>query len=423
MKTDVAIVGAGLAGLAAARQLSIFGFNVALFEASDRVGGRVQTDRHSSGALLDRGFQLYNPAYPEAARVLDHDALNLRAFSSAVISCTSHGNVKLADPRDLPLWAPASALPSSGSLRSKLAFVKYALSQRNRPAAEIAGEIDMSAAQALARAGVTGAFYSEIIRPFLAGVFLDSDLSTSRRFMDLVLKSFLRGTPSVPAGGMQAIPDQIFHALPTDSVHFNSPVEAVTENSVTIRGTRHQAKVVIMATDSSAAQELVGLPTPAWHSVTTWYHLAPLQELTESKPVLIVNGGGAGPLINSVVMTNAAPEYAPGYSLMSSSAIGIHPRDTDLTPHLRAMYGVDTSSWELIGHYPIAHALPAMNPPHPVRQPTLHGSVYLAGDYRATSSIQGAMVSGRRAADSVIRKLHGHPDDGTPHEGRVHVTA
>ena len=68
MPHDVVIVGAGLAGLAAARHLAIHGVDVVVLEASDAVGGRVRTDR-VDGLLLDRGFQLYNPAYPEPSRV------------------------------------------------------------------------------------------------------------------------------------------------------------------------------------------------------------------------------------------------------------------------------------------------------------------------------------------------------------------
>ena len=95
---DVIIVGAGLAGLSAARQLAIHGVDVAVVEASDEVGGRVRTDR-VDGLLLDRGFQLYNPAYPEAARVLDHAALDLRAFTPGLLAVTDRGPVRLADPR------------------------------------------------------------------------------------------------------------------------------------------------------------------------------------------------------------------------------------------------------------------------------------------------------------------------------------
>lgn len=427
MKTDVAIVGAGLAGLSAARQLSIFGFDVAVFDADNRVGGRVQSDIHPSGAILDRGFQLYNPAYPEAARVLDHAALDLRAFSSAVISCTPHGHVKLADPRKQPGWVAASASPASGSVRAKFAFIKYALAQRRSSAREIKTRPDRSANVALHSAGVDGTFYQEVIRPFLAGVFLESELHTSARFLDLVLKSFTSGTPAVPARGMQAIPDQIANALPAGVIHLKSKVTSVTSDSVTVNGEICNARAVIVATDSTTARSLLGVSAPPWNAVTTWYHLAPESILTQGKPVLVVNGGGAGTLnqssiINSVVLTNAAPEYAPGHSLISTSALGVHPRDTDLTSSLNAFYDVNTSGWELIGHYQIPQALPAMLPPFEVSKPVVVDQVYLAGDYRATSSIQGAMVSGRRAADSIISTLRGRIDDGAPYEGMAHVT-
>ena len=61
---DVVVVGAGVAGLAAAHHVAEAGFDVLVVEADDRVGGRIQTDE-VDGFRLDRGFQLYNPAYPE----------------------------------------------------------------------------------------------------------------------------------------------------------------------------------------------------------------------------------------------------------------------------------------------------------------------------------------------------------------------
>lgn len=420
MKSDVIIVGAGLAGLAAARQLSIHGFHVVVFDKDSRVGGRVQSDV-VDGITLDRGFQLYNPAYPEAARVLDHDALDLRTFSRGVISCTLHGMVKLGDPRSLPLWAPQSALPQSGSLLAKLAFVKYAVTQARRSGNDISAEVDGTSADALRRSGVTGTFLDEVIAPFLAGVFLESRLSTSRRFLDLVLKSFILGSPALPAAGMQAIPNQLHAALPPETVKLGVHVDSVTETTVTSGKEIHTAKAVIVATESDNARLLTGVKTPPWNSVTTWYHAAPAGSYTEGKPVLVVNGGGAGVLVNSVALTNAVPEYAPGQTLISSSAIGTHPHDQPLREVLTKMYGHDTSQWELVGHYQIPRALPVMTAPHPVSQPARHGQVFLAGDYRATSSIQGAMVSGRRAADSVMRMLRTSSPDDTDLNGNVHV--
>ena len=54
----VVIVGAGVAGLVAAVALHEAGVPVHVFEAEDRVGGRMRTDRHADGYILDRGYQV-----------------------------------------------------------------------------------------------------------------------------------------------------------------------------------------------------------------------------------------------------------------------------------------------------------------------------------------------------------------------------
>ena len=123
-RVDVVVVGAGLAGLAAATRLSGRGLDVAVVEASDGVGGRARTD-HVDGLLLDRGFQLLNPSYPEAARLLDLAALDLQPFDGGVV--VAHGGRRsvLADPRRAPQHA-IGALTAPGSLREKAAFAAWA---------------------------------------------------------------------------------------------------------------------------------------------------------------------------------------------------------------------------------------------------------------------------------------------------------
>jgi len=52
---DVVVIGAGAAGIAAARRLAAANVRVAVLEATDRVGGRCQTDTSTFGIPFDRG--------------------------------------------------------------------------------------------------------------------------------------------------------------------------------------------------------------------------------------------------------------------------------------------------------------------------------------------------------------------------------
>jgi len=266
---DVVIVGAGLAGLAAARELTQYGLDVAVLEASDTVGGRIRTD-HVDGLTLDHGFQLYNPAYPEAARVLDHESLDLKSFTPGVISLTDRGPARLADPRKRPAWIPDALASATGSIPAKLRFASYALSTAlaDRRARET--RVDMPADVALLSAGVSPRLLETVLRPFLSGVFLEPDLRTSRRFLDLVLTSFMKGTPAVPAQGMQAIPEQLASGLPAGTVRLQTPARAITSGVVATDDGEVRGDAVVVATDPrTAASLLPGLQVPEGRDVTS----------------------------------------------------------------------------------------------------------------------------------------------------------
>ena len=418
---DVVVVGAGLAGLAAARQLAIFGADVRVIEAADAVGGRVRTDR-IDGFTLDRGFQLYNPAYPEAARVLDHKALDLQPLVRGVdiVRTGRRGRsvLHLADPRSPRNWHPSTLAPSAGTIKGKAAFAAYALKAARLHGNQFDQRPDEPAQVALARAGIDATMIDEVIKPFLTGVFLEPHLMTSRRFMDAVLASFVKGTPSLPSAGMQAIPEQLHAALPTGVVHLSTPAISVGADYVETHTGRIEAAAVILATDAPNAAELLpeaAIPTGR-NSVTTWYHAVPANELAEplarGRSILTVDAQRRGPVINSVPLSYAVPTYSPaGMVLVSSSTLQVES-EVDVRSHLAYLYGVDTTPWELLTHYTIPYALPSMRPPLHVSTPAPSGPVILAGDHTATASIQGAMVSGRRAADHALDRLGIRRPDG-----------
>lgn len=405
-RTDVVVVGAGLAGLAAARTLVTAGLGVVLVESADAAGGRVRTDV-VDGVQLDRGFQLFNPAYPEARHVFDLAALDLRSFSAGVVVAIGNNRHVVADPRRQPAEIVHSIAAPIGSLRAKVAFARWAIACGYGPAGRIKSTPDRSLSEELHRRGLDGEISDRVLKPFLAGVLGERDLSTSRRFAELLVRSFVRGSPSLPAAGMQALPNQLAAALPADVLQLSTTASAVRADAVvTNRGTI-TARAVVVACDPAAACALVGLPTPQLRGLTTYYHLA--EDSPSNSPMLHLDGDNRGPVVNTAVVSNVAPSYSAGAALIASTVLGA---DTDAATREIArrqagrIYGVNTDHWQHIATYPIKHALPAMLPPLTLRKPArLDSGLFIAGDHRDTASIQGALISGRRAATAAIAHI------------------
>jgi len=389
---EVTVVGAGLAGLACALHLSARGVEVALHERADAAGGRVRTDV-VDGMLLDRGFQVHNTGYPEAQRVLDHAALDLRPFAAGALLRLGDRLHRVGDPRTLPAWAPSTALSPIGSMRDKAALVALSARAALLPVPRLLAAPETSTYDALRARGLSDTAIDRFIRPFLAGVFLEDQLTTSSRFFDLVWRSFVRGTQCVPAAGMQAIPSQLVDRLPEGVLRLGSQID------------RLPAGIVVLAADPVTAAGLLDTPPPAMHGVVTHYHLADEPPVTDA--AIVLDGEHSGPVVNTVVLTNAAPSYAPGRVLVSSSVVSGEASEPAVRAHLARLYGVDTARWDHVARYDVPAALPSMDPPMgrfraPVR---LSERLFLAGDWRDSASLQGALVSGRRAADAVLKEL------------------
>lgn len=407
---DVVVVGAGLAGLATARALVEYGFDVQVAEARGQVGGRVGTD-HVDGFTLDRGFQVYNPAYPEGRRLLDHEALDLRPLTRGVVVVQGDRRWHLADPRSEPTWAFDAARSRLGSPLDYVRFARWALSTARARPATLATQTDTDAATALSGLGLSPRFVSTVLRPFLTGVFLEPDLSTSRRFLDLAVRSFVRGSPSLPSAGMAAIPHQLAAGLPVGTVQLGTRVTGIGDGTVATEGGTVSCRAVVVAADPhTAATLLPDLPAPQMRPVTTWYHAVESVRVSAGRGVVVLDADQPGPVVTSVAVSNAAATYAPdGWTLVASSALGTDTSagyERRVRKHLARLHDVGTHDWQLVGVTPVREALPAMLPPHQFRQPArLGGGVYVAGDHRDSGSIQGALASGRRAAAAVAADL------------------
>jgi monoamine oxidase len=398
------VVGAGLAGLVTTRQLCAAGVETVLLEAADAPGGRVRTDRVDD-MLLDRGFQIFLPAYPQAARTWDLDALRLRSFDAGIAVCDQQGRHVAADPRRMPGAALSTLTLPVGSLREKAALARWLLESAYLPARTVKRRADVSLGDGLRRRRMAGPLATDVLGTFLAGVLGEDQLGTSLRYTELVVRCFVRGDACVPAEGMQALPRQIAAALPDGVLRCDTPVRALDGTAVRTDEGTLRARAVVVATDPLTAAELSGIPRPRMRGLSTYYHLAP--EAPTARPLLHIDAARRGPVVNSIVLSNAAPLYAPGRNLVASSVLG---SDEGLEPEVRRhaglLYGVDTSRWQHVRTYAIEGALPDLPAGTPLTKPVdLGGGRFVAGDHRDTPSIQGAVVSGRRAAAAVLRRL------------------
>ena len=412
----VVVIGAGLSGLCCARELLKQHRDVIVLEAQDDIGGRVRTD-HVDGFLLDRGFQVLQTAYPEAAVQLDYHGLCLHNFEPGALIRTQGRMVEMSDPwrRPTKLWSTACNGIGTFSDRLKLAKLRWHVTHTSPD--ELWQEPESTTYDYLrTTCGLSSDMVDRFFRPWFSGVFLESDLATSSRFFRFLFRIFAIGDASLPRQGMGAIATQLAAGLSQSMLRLSSPVDLLVDGQrVRLKsGELIDCCAVVLAVEGPEASRLTGglVRCPEARSTTCIYYAAPQAPFPDS--LLVLNGDNEGPINNLCVVSNVAQSYAPaGSALMSVSVVGRLDEHSDdlersVRRQLRSWYGSEVDSWSLLKSYRIPYALPGQ-PPHfrtaiPA-SPRLVDGVYYCGDYLETASIQGAMVSGRKTAECLIADL------------------
>lgn len=407
--TDVLIIGAGLAGLRCARVLRSAGRDVRIWDAADDVGGRIRTDV-IDGFRCDRGFQVLNPAYPELKNATDVSALRLQPFGAGVAVRRESDATTWVHPLRSPTRVPAMLAGGGLGPKDVVAIGRWAAGALRPGRLTAPGRPDTSLRTALDRAGVSGEL-RRVIDRFLAGVLLEDGGVTSNSFALLLVRMFVLGVPALPAEGMQALPRQLAIGLDR-AIDLHRNVSEVTKAGsgwqVTDGADVINARHVVIATDAVEAARLAGVTAPPMHGVVTDWWAA--DEVPDGPPMLWVDGRSnpRGPVLNTSVISAAAPSYAPpGQHLIAASALmtgGQAPDETVTRAHAADILGADHTRWRLVTRHLVPHALPEQSAPLTARRPvrTADGR-WVCGDHRDTASIQGALVSGRRTAEAILR--------------------
>jgi phytoene dehydrogenase-like protein len=404
---DVVIVGAGLAGLSAAREIQRHGHSVIVLESSDAVGGRVRTDI-VDGFQLDRGFQVMLTAYPELQSQVDMRALDLRPFDPGALVWRNGKGHAVSDPFRKPQTLATTAFAPIGSVFDKARIVVLrARVMRRKPAALLGGQ-DVSTDVALRAFGFSTKIINRFFRPLFGGIQLDPHLATSRRMFDVIFKSLSEGQSVLPSRGMHALPLQMASRLSEGTIHLNTRVSKVDGAKVTLAsGENITARAVVVATDGPTASSLLGIPVVESRKVGCVYFSADTPPTKEKYVVL--DGTGNGPVLNVAVISNVAPSYAPADKHLIVAALpGITDGDLEAMSRkqLRSWWGPQVDEWKHLRTYVINHGGPVQKPPFsPKQRVNLGNGLFVCGDHRDTGSIQGAMFSGRRCGEAVVQSL------------------
>lgn len=406
---EVVIIGAGLAGLCAARILNKRHVSCTIFEAADDIGGRVRTDI-VRGFLLDRGFQVYLTSYPEGREVLFYESLGFHPFAHGAIVRVGGAFVRIFDPWRHPAKLIATAFSSAATLRDKMRLASLRAELNGLSLDQLIERPEQTTQDALREWGFSGRIVERFFRPFYGGVFLDPSLQTSSRMFDFTFRMFASGDAVLPDAGMGSIPRHIAARLRETDIRLNTKVVRADENGVTLAGgQRVMARAVIIATDQTAAAELLGQPTSRpWRGTTCHYFAADKPPVNE--PTLVLDGEARGPINHLAVVSNVCRSYAPpGAHLVCANVVGEAANDPSandaVVDQLCEWFGESARRWERLASYRIPHSLPDQTPPALAqwqRTVRIRKGLYVCGDHVDQASINGAMTSGRRAAEAVL---------------------
>lgn len=430
------VVGAGLAGLAAAHRLQERGWDVTVLEAADRAGGRVLGARRD-GFLFDTGPTLITDHYTEYLALVDSLGLSDRVVdSSALVGVVGGGGALhvLDTSRPLRSFAATRLLTPRAKLALIARGVRLLRPLRGLNPYRLSSHVhyDTESMQSY----LDRVFGPELNRSLLAAVARGVTLSTPR---DASVIEFFAGAVAASGrmrnllGGMHVLPDALAARL---DVRLRSPVREVRRAGagveVAYRDAEGAAQVLaadacVITTRFTDAVELyptlkrAGAELLSATSYTGCYSLQlTYRRRPEREPFVIMVPKSASAEVAAVFLEHVkAPDRAPAghaqltvffnladdidFASWSDDRLTAVARDfvESLFPELRGQHtGAHLTRWAYaahrgnVGYY---RALERFLRGHPADDP-----VQVAGDWMAVSGQESAVLAAARAVHRIL---------------------
>jgi thioredoxin reductase len=403
---QITIIGAGVSGLTAAITLQNAGYKATIYDANAFVGGRVNSNLQT-GLVLDHGFQVLLDAYPAVNEFLDTEALRLRKFVPGSMIFRNGKTYRLGDAsRNTSfLWSTIAA--GVGSLKDKWLVFSLSRKLKQKSLQEVFLSPETSTKTYLENYGFSTKMISSFFTPFYAGIFLETELATSSRMFEFVFKMFTEGNATIPAAGIQAIPEQLASKLSSGSIQLNQTISSVIGNEITLEnGEKIHSDYTIIATTAGSIVPNLPKENLLWHQVTVLYFETDHTGFDEAIIGLVANDEV---LINNFHFLQDVFDHHR--NVISVSVIKKHQlNDLKLAERVikELREETDIVATELIQLYHVNKALPlldSLNYCMTASETQLTENIFLAGDHLSNGSLNAAMLNGKAAAQAVVSKI------------------
>ena len=406
-EVKINIIGAGISGLIAAHLLESYGFKPVIWEASDRVGGRMKTDL-IDGYQLDRGFQVLLDQYPSLKKYLNFEELELQKLLPGALIIKDNKRYSFGDP----LRSFSSFWSSAFSPVAKLSDLSKLFRLRNDLASKdlrdhFKGERTTSL-EFLKSYGFSDQVIEHFFRPFFSGIFLENELKTSSEMLQFVYALFSKGNAVIPKAGIEAVPKQLAEKLKDTKLHFNTKIDRIEEGKLIINGVDQIASdFTIIACDPSKIVPQLANDSVLWNRLDTFYY--EVDKDVFSKPIIGLETDDE--FINHLFFPQSVSVVSRGEKeLISVNVVKRKNESTDnLKRHIEDYLDqkLGLSEARLIKHYEIEKALPRferMQYDSTAEESKLNDNVYIIGDQQINPSQNAAILSAEAVVSAIVDK-------------------
>jgi hypothetical protein len=330
-----------------------------------------------------------------------NQALNLQAFEPGALLIKSEKEIDFANPFARPATIVDFMRGDWASFADKLRLARVFLSNLDAKKYLPLDGRNLSTLDFLRDSGFGEKAIETFFRPFFAGVFLEDRLETSAALLRHLLINFSFGKATLPLQGMGAIPLYMAKGLQSDKILLGAEVK-VEAGKTFLNGEHMPVRLLVDTTNKR-------VPTQDWNGSLTVYFSCAGRRLHSR---LVVDADSAHLVRTAVCLSSVSENYAPsGKNLISCTLKMPSYEVTDLLIErvkfeLGTIYKRQTNELEFMRHYYVKEALPSFLPRNQDgRGVKREGDCIIAGDSATYPSINGALLSGRQAADLAITAL------------------